>query len=124
MLMAVSILDQDYDGGRSGGSSFRDEAATRRGYDEYDAGEYENPDRVDSIRKPTSFSSSPTSLVGRSAARNPGTLVGMSAAAKPASTPATVDLLGGFDDEPAPVLAPPPPASAPAPVSNTLDGEF
>ena len=120
--------NQDYDGGRSGGSSFRDESSTRRGYDEYDAGEFdENPRRADPVRNRTSVSSSPTSSVPRSAVRQQsGNSVGTSVTAKPVSTPSTsVDLLGGFEDEPAsvPVVAPPP-ASTSAPASNAFDGQF
>ncbi|TFY72192.1 hypothetical protein EVG20_g830 [Dentipellis fragilis] len=87
----ASGLDREYGGSYSGSSSsnnFRDETS-RKGYDEYDAGDYETPRRSNSVSQRAGGSGTSS----RSAAAAP---------APKAPEPAKeVDLLGFGDEEPA-----------------------
>lgn len=85
------VLSGDY----RGESSFRDQTASRRQFDEYDAGDDEDaaPRRSTSISQP----SRSNTLSSRTEAP----------AAPPAPKQPVQDLLGGFDDEPVMASAPP-----------------
>lgn len=110
-------------GGGGGSSSFRDQNS-RREFDEYDAGDFEErPSR-----------SSSTSARQSSSSRQPRSSVPSSSApaapAKPVAPPVKeVDLLGGFGDDEVPAVAPPAfskplPTPTAASASVSLDGRL
>jgi epsin len=121
----------DYNGGRSGGAqgsggspSFRDETS-RRGYEEYDAGDDETVKRSNSLptrRSLAAGSSSSATAPNRAPPRIPRTAVMVSQATPPSSAAQEVDLLGGFgDDVPTPA---PTPAATLESAKVSLDGLY
>lgn len=112
---AVTNLETGIDyGGSSSSGGFRDQAAPRGGFDEYDAGEDEAP-----VQRSSSLSQRPAA----SAASSRRTAQPAAAAAPPppkAKQP-EVDLLGGFGDDDFAAPAPGPVATNKA-LPDPLDG--
>lgn len=108
------LISPDYSGG--GGSSFRD-TSSRREFDEYDAGEFE--EGASSPRAPAR-QSSVRATPPRVTASTP------SAPPKPTPAPKETDLLGGFGDDEVDATAPPAPAKPlPTLTANvSLDGKL